>query len=312
MTMTHEFKFDPHGDALTTSLKAAVAVISILSISLAAYSAIHDPTQPLLLARPDQISSAPTTPHQRLPPRLRHRRVDRHLVERARYSDLWWKPGSTRGYVFLEKDPVGSVGLIGSIIDHRVSSEWRRFRRTKGLESAVRIARVVADLYRVRLPGVRWFVMGDDDTVFFPENLAAVLGRHDHRRMVYVGGNSESVEQDVEHAYDMAFGGGGFAVSYPLAAELAASMDGCLDRYHYFYGSDQRVWACVGNSVSANREPGFHQEEGSERTVTTYRKAGDRVMSNGCNKDFAHAMAIENVTVLAPKMEQQEWDQVST
>ncbi|XP_047969463.1 uncharacterized protein LOC125213132 [Salvia hispanica] len=428
------------GDALTTSLKAAVAVISILSISLAAYSAIHDPTQPELFARPDpaQFGSDDT------PTNVSHLAFGiggstATWANRARYSDLWWKPGSTRGYVFLERDPAGSAG---SGVERRVSSEWRRFRRTKGPESAVRMARVVADLYRVGLPGVRWFVMGDDDTVFFPENLAAVLGRHDHRRMVYVGGNSESVEQDVEHSYEMAFGGGGFAVSYPLAAELAAAMDGCLDRYHYFYGSDQRVWACVGElGVGLTREPGFHQtdirgdpfgflaahplaplvslhhldsiqpllpnhtqfesvtalmkayeadpprtlqqcfcyhrnhnwsvsvswgyavqifpalltakelempqqtfktwrtfssgpftfntrplssdpckrpavfflssaeEEGSEGTITAYRKAGDRVMSSGCNKDFNRAMAIENVTVLAPKMEQQEWDQ---
>ncbi|KAG6404414.1 hypothetical protein SASPL_136660 [Salvia splendens] len=282
---------DKTSDALTTSLKAAVAVISILSISLAAYSAIHDPTQPELFSRPDPLRLR-RRPHQRLPPRLRHRRVDRHLGEPGALLGSLVEPGSTRGYVFLERVPAGSGGSIGSGIEHRVSSEWRRFRRTKGPESAVRIARVVADLYRVGLPGVRWFVMGDDDTVFFPENLAAVLGRHHHRRMVYVGGNSESVEQDVDHAYDMAFGGGGFAMSYPLAVELAAAMDGCLDRYHYFYGSDQRVWACVGElGVGLTREPGFHQ---------------------WMYMDFTRAMAIENVTVLAPKMEQQEWDLVST
>ncbi|XP_042068306.1 uncharacterized protein LOC121811499 [Salvia splendens] len=149
-----------------------------------------------------------------------------------------------------------------------VSSEWRRFRRTAGSEAAVRIARVGSDLFRVGLPGVRWFVMGDDDTVFFPENLAAVLGRHNHLRIVYVGGNSESVEQDVMHAYGMAFGGGGFAVSYPLAAELAAAMDGCLNRHHYIYGSDQRVWACIGElGVGLTLEPGFHQNVGGVSTL---------------------------------------------
>lgn len=240
---------DKARDALATSLKAAMATILILSISLAA---VYSPPQPDFFSWPDTAlfgsDDSPTNVS--------------HLAfgiggstatwpRRARYSDLWWEPGATRGYVFLERDP-DPPARQG--IEHRVSSEWRRS------EAAVRIARVGSDLFRVGLPGVRWFVMGDDDTVFFPENLAAVLGRHDHRRMVYVGGNSESVEQDVMHAYDMAFGGGGFAVSYPLAAELAAAMDGCLDRYHYFYGSDQRVWACIGElGVGLTREPGFHQ-----------------------------------------------------
>lgn len=253
------------GDALTTSLKAAVTVILLLSVSLALYSVIHGATRPDFFRWPDRPD--PDIVLARLnsdnsPTNVSHIAFGiagstGTWANRALYSDLWWKPGSTRGFVFLEKEPGGGAR---SGIGHRVSSEWRRFRRTAGSESAVRIARVVVDLFRVGLPNVRWFVMGDDDTVFFPENLAAVLGRYDHRRMVYVGGNSESVEQDVMHAYDMAFGGGGFAISYPLAAELAAAMDGCLNRYHYFYGSDQRVWACVGElGVGLSREPGFHQ-----------------------------------------------------
>jgi hypothetical protein len=78
--------------------------------------------------------------------------------------------------------------------------------------------------------------------------------------MYYIGGNSESVEQDALHAYDMAFGGGGFAISYPLAAQLVQVFDGCLDRYFRFYGSDQRVWACVSEiGVPLTRLRGFHQ-----------------------------------------------------
>lgn len=102
--------------------------------------------------------------------------------------------------------------------------------------------------------------MGDDDTVFFTENLVTVLSKYDHREMYYIGGISESVEQDVMHAYDMAFGGGGFAISYPLAAELSRIFDRCLNRYYNFYGSDQRVWACVKElGVPLTLEPGFHQ-----------------------------------------------------
>lgn len=102
--------------------------------------------------------------------------------------------------------------------------------------------------------------MGDDDTVFFADNLVSVLARYDHRQMWYVGGNSESVEQDTMHSYEMAFGGGGFAVSYALAKRLVNILDGCLDRYYYFYGSDQRIAACMSEiGVPFTRERGFHQ-----------------------------------------------------
>jgi hypothetical protein len=150
---------------------------------------------------------------------------------------------------------------------YRVSADASRFGDRA---SASRMARIVADSFlavtaemangTTDSPEARWFVMGDDDTVFFPDNLVAVLNKYDHEEMYYVGAPSESVEQDVMHSYGMAFGGGGFAVSYPAAAELAKAIDGCLERYRLFYGSDQRVQACLSElGVPLTREPGFHQ-----------------------------------------------------
>ncbi|KAL3650187.1 hypothetical protein CASFOL_006590 [Castilleja foliolosa] len=253
------------GDVLTTSLRALVVIILTFSISLAAYTALYASARPAFLgwpAIPDPALYMAQLNSDQSPTNISHIAFGiggstRTWGKRGRYSDLWWRPNTTRGFVFLEKKPDPKTRFK---IHHRVSSNWKRFRHSSGSDSAVRIARVVVDLFRVGLPNVRWFVMGDDDTVFFPENLVAVLAKYDHRKMVYVGGNSESVEQDVMHAYDMAFGGGGFAISYPLAAQLARTMDSCLNRYHYFYGSDQRVWACVGElGVVLNRESGFHQ-----------------------------------------------------
>ncbi|KAF3584377.1 hypothetical protein F2Q69_00031936 [Brassica cretica] len=182
-------------------------------------------------------------------------------LDRSQYTSLWWR-NTTRGFVWLDK-PVKTPEIQSDnrfSIPVRVSDPgWTRFRFSSS-QAAVRIARVIWDSYRLNLPDVRWFVMGDDDTVFFPENLVKVLSKYDNEQMWYIGGNSESVEQDVMHAYDMAFGGGGFAISRPLAARLASAMDGCLQRYFYFYGSDQRIAACVSEiGVPFTEERGFHQ-----------------------------------------------------
>lgn len=256
------------GDALSlslsfsTSLKAAIAGILTFSLSLALFTLIKGTTRPPFFGWPEPAPISRVDDSS--PTNISHIAFGiagstRTWRNRGLYSDLWWKPGATRGFVFLDGKPGGEIAGLFKI-GHRISSDWRRFRHTGGSDSAVRIARIVVDLYRAGLPDVRWFVMGDDDTVFFPENVAAVLAGYDHQKMVYVGGNSESVEQDVMHAYGMAFGGGGFAISYPLAAALAEEMDGCLERYHYFYGSDQRVWACAAEfGVDLSRESGFHQ-----------------------------------------------------
>ncbi|KAH9607560.1 hypothetical protein KSS87_019111 [Heliosperma pusillum] len=169
-------------------------------------------------------------------------------ADRRLYSLLWHTPNLTRTILWFDREPV-QPGL-----DYRVSS------RTWSKNPSDRIARIVKESYELGLEDVRWFVMGDDDTVFFPENVAAVLAKYDHRRMYYVGGNSESVEQNVMHGFSTAFGGGGFAISYGLASELVARLDGCIQRYRHYYGSDEKVSACVAElGVPLTREPGFHQ-----------------------------------------------------
>lgn len=84
--------------------------------------------------------------------------------------------------------------------------------------------------------------MGDDDTVFFTDNLVKVLSKYDHEQMWYIGGSSESV------------------ISRPLAAPLAAAIDCCLQRYFYYYRSDPRIATYVSEiRVPFTVEHGFHQ-----------------------------------------------------
>eukprot|EP01018_Ginkgo_biloba_P032236 Gb_23734 [translate_table: standard] len=180
--------------------------------------------------------------------------------QRKKYVELWWKPEIMRGYVWLDRaldEPRSS-----SLPPLKVSEDTSRFKYTfkKGLRSAIRISRIASETFRLNLPDVHWFVMGDDDTVFFPENLVQVLSKYDHNQYYYIGSNSESVEQNLVYSYGMAFGGGGFAISYPLAQALEKMQDSCLERYSYLYGSDARVHACLAElGVPLTKEPGFHQ-----------------------------------------------------
>ncbi|CAK9135652.1 unnamed protein product [Ilex paraguariensis] len=259
-------------DRQTTSLKGVLLVLLIASISLFFYSAFVSQTR--LVSCPE--CHKPTLNISRI---SQHCGVSgknpgptniSHIVfgiggssqtwkDRKQYSELWWQPNTTRGFVWLDQKPDVNTIWPENSPPCRVSSDWTQFKYTSS-QSAVRLARVILDAFRVGLPNVRWFVMGDDDTVFFTDNLVSVLARYDHRQMHYIGGNSESVEQNVMHSYDTAFGGGGFAISYTLAAELIKVLDGCLDRYHNFYGSDERVSACVRElGVSVTKERGFHQ-----------------------------------------------------
>ncbi|XP_059305558.1 uncharacterized protein LOC132057114 [Lycium ferocissimum] len=181
---------------------------------------------------------------------------------RRYYSDLWWEPNVTRGFVWLDENPQENDTWPENSPPYRVSEDTSGFKYTclYGDRSAVRIARIVKESFELGLKNVRWFVMGDDDTVFFTENLVTVLGKYDHNQMYYIGGNSESVEQDLVHSYGMAYGGGGIAISYPLAEVLVKILDDCINRYHEFYGSDQKIGGCMAEiGVPLTRELGFHQ-----------------------------------------------------
>ncbi|KZV54289.1 hypothetical protein F511_34732 [Dorcoceras hygrometricum] len=183
--------------------------------------------------------------------------------KRRQYCEVWWRPNTHRGFVWLDQEPGEGVEPWPKTSPaYKVSADTSRFKYTcsYGSRSAVRIARIVKESFELGLKNVRWFVMGDDDTVFFTENLVNVLSKYDHNQMYYIGGNSESVEQDLSHSYRMAYGGGGFAISYPLAAELVRILDGCIDRYADLYGSDQKIGACMSEiGVPLTKELGFHQ-----------------------------------------------------
>ncbi|VAH50231.1 unnamed protein product [Triticum turgidum subsp. durum] len=185
--------------------------------------------------------------------------------KRKEYIKVWWRPrGAMRGYVWLDREvresnmSTARTGLPAIKISSDTSAFPYMHRR--GHRSAIRISRIVSETFRLGLPGVRWFVMGDDDTVFFPDNLLTVLNKFDHRQPYYIGSLSESHLQNIYFSYGMAYGGGGFAISRPLAEALARIQDGCISRYPALYGSDDRIQACMAElGVPLTKHPGFHQ-----------------------------------------------------
>ncbi|PQQ11138.1 uncharacterized protein Pyn_16804 [Prunus yedoensis var. nudiflora] len=257
-------------DVFSLTIKSTLALCSVASISLILYFAFsnysHFP-QPHINTVTNFNQNGSVSIEGREQTNISHILFGiggsaKSWNKRRHYSQLWWKPKVTRGFVWLDKKPSSNMTWPETVPPYKVSQDTSRFKYScwYGSRSAVRIARIVKESFELGLPNVRWFVMGDDDTVFFTDNLVSVLAKYDHNQMYYIGGNSESVEQDVTHSYTMAYGGGGFAISYPLAAELVKILDGCINRYDKFYGSDERIQACLSEiGVPVTKELGFHQ-----------------------------------------------------
>ncbi|XP_028187925.1 uncharacterized protein LOC114374481 isoform X2 [Glycine soja] len=189
--------------------------------------------------------------------------------KRKEYSKIWWnwKLNKTmRGCVFVDTLPHeenANNNNDGSRPPLCVSEDTSQFFYTYkpgGLRSAIRVARVVKETVALNHSGVRWYVFGDDDTIFFPQNLVKTLSKYDHRLWYYVGSYSEIYEGSQVFGFGMAFGGGGFAISSSLAQVLAKVFDSCIQRYSHLYGSDARVYSCITElGVGLTHEPGFHQ-----------------------------------------------------
>ncbi|CAN6839471.1 unnamed protein product [Brassica oleracea] len=236
---------------------------------------IVNSSQPFILLQSNQtavIKSHNSSPPPPPPPpetELRHvvfgiAASARLWKQRTEYIKLWYKPNQMRGYVWLEK-PVkrhDQENETNNLPPVKISADTSKFpyKNKQGHRSAFRISRIVTETLKLGLKDVRWFVMGDDDTVFVAENLIRVLRKYDHNQMYYIGSLSESHLQNIYFSYGMAYGGGGFAVSYPLAVALSKMQDRCIKRYPALYGSDDRMQACMAElGVPLTKELGFHQ-----------------------------------------------------
>ncbi|KAF5734797.1 hypothetical protein HS088_TW15G00290 [Tripterygium wilfordii] len=182
--------------------------------------------------------------------------------QRKDYIKLWYKPEQMRGAVWLDNKVNTGNDDDRLLPPIKISSNTSQFPYTnrRGHRSAIRISRIVSETLGLELKNVRWFVMGDDDTVFITENLVTVMNKYDHNQYHYIGSQSESHLQNIYFSYSMAYGGGGFAISYPLAKALYKMQDNCIRRYPGLYGSDDRIQACMAElGVPLTKEVGFHQ-----------------------------------------------------
>ncbi|KAK7324777.1 hypothetical protein VNO77_28611 [Canavalia gladiata] len=186
---------------------------------------------------------------------------------RKEYTKLWWNLKSNkrmRGCVFVDslpdKENSNNDYSLPPLCVSEDTSQFLYTYKPGGLRSAIRVARVVKETVALNHSGVRWYLFGDDDTIFFPENLVKILSKYDHRLWYYVGSHSEIYEASQVFGFGMAFGGGGFAISSSLAQVLAKVFDSCIERYAHLYGSDARVYSCITElGVGLTHEPGFHQ-----------------------------------------------------
>jgi hypothetical protein len=107
---------------------------------------------------------------------------------------------------------------------------------------------------------IQWFAVGDDDTVWFINNLLHTLRQYNSSNKIYLGDYSDRTLSIERHGTYYAFGGGGLLLSRPLASLFSQHIQECK-RYTNMYGGDEMIGKCVTEMLKVNltRNSNFHQ-----------------------------------------------------
>lgn len=172
--------------------------------------------------------------------------------------------------IWIDEEPDARVAIWTDKIPSDIPDKWRQithintasthkwWKMTKK-DHHTRIAWTIVDAFRLGVPDVDWFVISDDDTLWFPRNLANILSKYNPKEYLYIGNLSEDHGQIQFHSR-MAYGGGGYVISYALAKLLSKTLANCLPRFDNLYGQDSRISSCLSElEISLTRVHGFHQ-----------------------------------------------------
>ncbi|CAI9781287.1 unnamed protein product [Fraxinus pennsylvanica] len=180
--------------------------------------------------------------------------------QRKAYIESWWRPNITRGFLFLDKEPTAELlPWSGSSPPYRISDDLTTFLKKPDL-TAQRIVHGIMEVFKEDHENLRWLVMGDDDSIFFLDNIVEILAKFDHTKYYYLGGRSEFIFSNYWFSFSQGFGGAGFMLSAPLAKALAKDLENCLRRYAHLEAADQTTMSCIADlGVSLTPLQGIHQ-----------------------------------------------------
>ncbi|CAA3006149.1 uncharacterized protein LOC111412546 [Olea europaea subsp. europaea] len=179
---------------------------------------------------------------------------------RKAYIESWWRPNITRGFLFLDKEPTAELlPWSRASPPYRISDDLTTFLKKPDL-TAQRIVHGIVETFREEHENLRWLVMGDDDSIFFLDNIVEILAKFDHTKYYYLGGHSEFIFSNYWFSFSQGFGGAGFMLSAPLAKALAKDLENCLSRYAHLEAADQSTMSCIADiGVSLTPLQGIHQ-----------------------------------------------------
>jgi hypothetical protein len=121
---------------------------------------------------------------------------------------------------------------------------------------------------------IKWFAVGDDDTVWFRNNLLHILRQYNSSNSIYLGDISDKKYQIEIFGDYFAYGGGGVLLSRPLTLLFSQHFQECK-RFTNIYGGDGMIGKCITEVIKVNltKNNHFHQMD-HHGDMTGYMESG--------------------------------------
>jgi hypothetical protein len=155
--------------------------------------------------------------------------------------------------VFEEKDFLNSHNIKNYLIHEGIQCEIQTSTVTRYEERYLQlIEQVWNNTQRFdKIKQIQWFAIGDDDTIWFINNLLKTLEQYNSSKLFYLGNISDRNETIKHHGSYYAYGGGGILLSRPLASLFAARNQQCK-QFRDMYGGDEMIGKCITRLLNVN------------------------------------------------------------
>ncbi len=188
------------------------------------------------------------------------------ILESIHYLKFWVKsPGINCLIVFEQIDFMNNRNITDYLVKEGISCKIQTSNRTRYEERYLELFHLawnsqdMTDTYGKRQK-VQWFAVGDDDTVWFINNLLYTLQQYNSSDSIYLGNISDKKSAIRLFGAYFAYGGAGILLSRPLALLFSQHNRECK-RFLNIFGGDGMIGKCITEVLKVNltKNINFHQ-----------------------------------------------------
>ncbi|CAF1088118.1 unnamed protein product [Rotaria sordida] len=203
------------------------------------------------------------------------------ILKTIHYLKFWAKLSSIKCLiVFEQKDFLTTANITEYLVNEGISCKVQTSNVTRYEERYLELFHMAWNNQEIKedihtgIKKVEWFAVGDDDTIWFVNNLLHTLQQYNSSNFMYIGDISNKKSQVIRHGAYYAYGGGGILLSRPLAVLFAQHIQECK-QFLNLYGGDEMIGKCITEILQVNltRNNNFHQMD-SNGDMTGYLESG--------------------------------------